>query len=207
MGSDPPSRVAALVLAAGRSRRMGAANKLLLSLGGKPMIERVVENIGAAALTEIIVVTGHDRERVETALQDRSVRFEFNPDYAAGLSTSLRAGLRALQDTDGVLVCLADMPKVNKIHIDRLLTAFDSIPRHSICVPYYAGERGNPVLWPQRCFAEIGQLTGDVGAKELLERHQSTVRDVPMPDSGVLFDIDTPREVDAARRRVIAIAD
>ncbi|MDH3467995.1 MAG: nucleotidyltransferase family protein [Gammaproteobacteria bacterium] len=189
---DRPSHVAALILAAGRSQRMGTANKLLLEINGKPMIEYVTDNIGAAALTEIIVVTGHDRERVETALRDRPVRPVFNPHHASGLSASLRIGLLALHDVDGVLVCLADMPKVNKVHIDKLLAAFDSTPRHSICVPYYAGERGNPVLWPRRYFDEIEQLTGDVGAKAVLERHKSAVRQVPMPDPGVLFDIDKP---------------
>jgi molybdenum cofactor cytidylyltransferase len=196
---DQSSHVAALILAAGRSQRMGAVNKLLLDINGNPMITLVVDSIGAAALTEMIVVTGHDRERVETALHERPVRLVFNPDYSTGLSSSLRIGLRALHDTDGVLVCLADMPKVNKVHIDKLLAAFDSTPRHSICVPYYAGERGNPVLWPRRYFDEIEQLTGDVGAKALLEQHNSVVRVVPMPDSGVLFDIDKPGEVDAAR--------
>lgn len=176
---------------------MGAANKLLLDINGKPMIAHVVDNIGAALLTEMVVVTGHDRERVETALRARPVRLVFNPDYTTGLSASLRIGLRALDDTDGVLVCLADMPKVNKAHIDKLLVAFDSTPRHSICVPYYAGERGNPVLWPRRYFDEIDQLTGDLGAKALLERHKSDVRVVPMADSGVLFDIDNPGEADA----------
>ena len=186
-------RIAALVLAAGRSRRMGGANKLLSEIDGVPMVARVVAAAAAARSDPVIVVTGHEAAKVRAALAGRDATFAHNPDYAAGLSTSLRAGLAALPaGVDGVLVCLGDMPRVSAAQIDRLIAAFDAAAGRAICVPTHRGKRGNPVLWAARFFAEMEAVAGDVGARHLIGEHEDMVHEVESGDDGVLVDIDTP---------------
>jgi molybdenum cofactor cytidylyltransferase len=190
-------RIAALVLAAGQSRRMGR-NKLLLPVDGTPMVVRAVDALHASAATEIVVVTGHQADDVRRVLGNRSVAFVHNPDFAQGLSTSLKAGLAALpEDADGALVCLGDMPLVGPTHLDKLIAAFNPVEGRLICVPTHDGQRGNPVLWARKFFAEMAALSGDVGARGLLERHADAVCEVAMPDGAVLLDVDTPAALDA----------
>jgi molybdenum cofactor cytidylyltransferase len=185
-------RIAALVLAAGQSRRMGR-NKLLLPIDGTPMVARTVDALSASSVTDIVVVTGHQADQVRAALAGRGVAFVHNPDFAAGLSTSLKTGLAALPaDPDGALVCLGDMPLVTPAHLDRLIAAFNPVEGRLVCVPTYDGKRGNPVLWARRFFAEMRTLSGDAGARVLLERHADALCEVAMSDAGVLLDVDTP---------------
>ena len=187
-------RIAALVLAAGQSRRMGALNKLLIEIDGVPMVRRVVEMLRRSSAKPIVVVTGHENERVETTLKDLPVNFVHNAAYAQGLSTSLKAGIAALtDDVDGVLICLGDMPRVTAAEIDRLIAAFNPVEGRGICVPTRRGKRGNPVLWARRFFAEMQDVAGDVGAKHLIGAYPEMVAEVEMADDGVLTDIDTPQ--------------
>jgi len=133
---------------------------------------------------------------VRAALAGRDVVFVHNPDYADGLSTSLRAGIAALpQDTDAALVLLGDMPDVRASHLGRLFSAFDAEEGRTICVPTFDGKRGNPVLWGAQYFPEMRDLRGDAGAKHLLGEHPDAVCEVPMPDAATLEDIDTPEEM------------
>ncbi len=184
-------RIAALVLAAGRSRRMGETNKLLIDLGGQPMIERIVNEVGKAAVAEVVVVTGHQAEAVELALARHPVRLVRNPRYREGLSSSLRHGLQALQPCAAVVVCLGDMPGIRHEHIDRLIQSFDPRRGRAICVPVCHGQRGNPVLWARSFFSAMRQLTGDRGARALLSVHADQVHEVVIDDLGILNDIDT----------------
>jgi molybdenum cofactor cytidylyltransferase len=187
-------RIAALVLAAGRSSRMGTINKLLIGIDGKPMVRHAVEAVAAAGLSPIIVVTGHQRVQVEAALQGLDVRQVHNPDFADGLSSSLKAGIAALpEDVDGVLVGLGDMPRVTAADIERLVAAFDPVEGRAIVVPTRGGKRGNPVLWAKRFFPEMRQVAGDVGARHLIGAYPELVVEVEMPGDGVLTDIDTPQ--------------
>ncbi len=185
-------RINALVLAGGQSRRMGKRNKLLMDIDGRPMVEHVVAALRAAGVEDVVVVTGHQRERIESVLKGLAVRFVHNAHHAQGLSTSLVTGLQAVdRDADAVLVCLGDMPRVSAEHVARLIAAFDPGEGREICVPTYRGKRGNPILWPRRTFSEMLQIRGDVGAKHLLVDYRDVVCEVPMPDSGVLIDFDT----------------
>jgi len=194
----PKRRIAALVLAAGRSRRMGAANKLLCPIDGQPMVARVVAAASASKAAPVVVVTGHERDRVAAALAGAAVELVHNPDYAEGLGGSLKTGVAALDDDiDGVVVCLGDMPEVSAALIDRLIDAFDPDAGHAICVPTHAGRRGNPVLWGRRYFAEIGAISGDVGARHLIGEHADAVVMVACDDPGILLDIDTPEALAA----------
>jgi len=198
-------RIAALVLAAGQSRRMGATNKLLIDIDGAPMVRRVVETVLASRARPVIVVTGHQGDAVRDALDGLDIAFIDNPDYTEGLSASLRHGLGALakrRNIDGALVCLGDMPEVGAAHLDKLIAAFDPLEGRAICVPTHNGKRGNPVLWASRFFAEIVAVAGDVGARHLIGDYAELACEVELADGGVLVDIDTPEalsEFQAAR--------
>jgi molybdenum cofactor cytidylyltransferase len=125
-----------------------------------------------------------------------------NPDFAEGLSTSLRRGIAAFpEDLDGALVCLGDMPLVTGRHIDRLIAAFNPLEGRAIIVPTRRGKRGNPVLWARRFFAEMAQIAGDVGARHLIGEHAELVAEVEMDDDAILVDIDTPEALEALRAK------
>jgi molybdenum cofactor cytidylyltransferase len=197
MGS---SNITAIVLAAGQSTRMGAANKLTADVGGKPMVRHVVEAALASAAEPVLVVTGHQADDVRAALAGLEVSFVHNPDYAKGLSSSLKAGIRAMADVaDGVLVLLGDMPQVTAAHLDRLIAAFAAEGGAVSIVPMHEGRRGNPVLWPAAYFAEMLQLEGDAGAKQLLATHADHVREVDLGTEAIFADVDTPDTLAALR--------
>lgn len=195
-------QIAAVIMAAGRSSRMAPANKLLSDVDGRAMVQGAVDTALASQAKPVIVVIGHDGTRVREALAGKPVQFVDNPDYAAGLSTSLRAGLRAMEgmNLDGAVFLLGDMPLVTPAHIDRLIAAFSPNDGRSICIPTHRGKRGNPVLWASRFFPEMRALDGDQGARGLFREHADLVCEVEMSDDAVLVDIDTPEALAALRR-------
>jgi len=191
---DQGSSVAAVVLAAGLSRRMGDRNKLLAAIDGVPMLRRVVTTALASRVGSVVVVTGHEPEAVAGCLQGLPIRIVHNPDFAEGLSRSLAVGLAAVpQSCPGALICLGDMPRVPAAVLDALIAAFDPEAGRSICVPMVGTKRGNPVLWARCYFAEMQALSGDTGARSLLARHADAVHPVQVGHVGVLLDVDTPR--------------
>lgn len=194
-------RVAAIVLAAGQSRRMGGANKLLAEIDGKAMVAHVVDAVLGSAARPVVVVTGHQQERVRQALAGRPVAFVANPDHASGLSTSLARGLDALPtEVDAAIVCLGDMPRTAAALLDRQIAAYNPSEGRAIVVASHRGKRGNPVLWDRRFFAAIKRLAGDVGARHLIGENEDQVAEVPSDDDAVLADIDTPEALAEARR-------
>ena len=196
------ARIAALLLAAGQSRRMGGPNKLLAEIDGVPMVTRVAQRLLAARARPIIAVLGNQAEMVDAALGKLPVERVRNPEFAAGLSTSLKRGIAALPpDLDGVIICLGDMPLISGRHLDRLIAAFNPLEGRAIIVPTRRGKRGNPVLWSKRFFPEMAELAGDVGAKHLIGEHAELVAEVEMDDDAVLVDIDTPEALDAFKGR------
>jgi molybdenum cofactor cytidylyltransferase len=196
------SPIGALLLAAGQSRRMGGPNKLLAEIDGVPMVTRVARRLLASRARPIIAVLGNQAEAVDAALGKLPVDRVRNPDFAAGLSTSLKRGIAALPpDLDGVIVCLGDMPLISGRHLERLIAAFNPLEGRAIIVPTRRGKRGNPVLWSKRFFPEMAELAGDVGAKHLIGEHAELVAEVEMDDDAVLVDIDTPEALDALREK------
>jgi molybdenum cofactor cytidylyltransferase len=185
-------RIAAVVLAAGRSTRMGGPNKMLAEIAGKPLVRIAVEQALASRAKPVIVVTGHQRERVDAALADLPVRFVHNLNYAQGLGSSLRAGIEAVPaEADGAIVCLGDMPQVDAGLIDRLIDAFDPEKGALVVMPTIEGMRGNPVLWSRRFFPDLMAIEGDVGARHLIGRYGEAVVELPVSGKGALVDIDT----------------
>jgi molybdenum cofactor cytidylyltransferase len=196
----PARNIAALVLAAGRSSRMGGPNKLLAEIGGRPLVRIVTEQVLASRARPVIVVTGHQRERVEAALAGLPVEFVHNPAFADGLGTSLKAGIGALPaQSDGVIVCLSDMPQVDAAMIDKLTGALAPDKGTLIAVPTIAGQRGNPVVWSRRFFPELMAVEGDIGARHLIGRYAEAVIEVPLTGTAALTDVDTPEALEAVR--------
>lgn len=193
-------RVAAIVLAAGRSTRMGGPNKLLAEIRGKPLVRIAVQEALRSRARPVIVVTGHQHERVEAALKGLPVTIVHNPDFADGLSTSLKAGIAAVpSDADGAIVCLGDMPQVDAALIDRLIAAFDPERGALVVVPTIESKRGNPVVWSRRFFSALATLDGDVGARHLIASYPEAVSEVALSDRAALVDVDTPEAFDALK--------
>jgi molybdenum cofactor cytidylyltransferase len=201
---QPPRqpRIAALVLAAGRSSRMAPANKLLIEIDGVPMARRAIDAALASQAVATVAVIGNDAVRVRQAFAGCDITIVENPDFAAGLSSSLRAGLASLPaDIDGVMVLLGDMPRITAAHLDRLIAAFAPGEGRAICIPTHRAKRGNPILWDARFLPDMRALDGDQGARGLIGRHADQVCEVEMPDDAVLLDVDTPGALAALREK------
>lgn len=194
--------VAAVILAAGRSTRMGERFKLIERIGGQTLVERAVDAAIDAGIDDIVVVTGNRAADIAEALGERKVRYVHNPDYAEGLSTSLKAGIGALDGTcAGALVMLADMPGVDGALVTALREAHGSNPSR-IVVPVFGGKRGNPVLWGARYFPALMTLQGDIGARHLISEHADAVVELPATGEAIFDDVDTPEALDAVRARI-----
>jgi molybdenum cofactor cytidylyltransferase len=192
-------RIAGIVLAGGRSSRMAPRNKLLEPVGGEPMVRRVAATAIASGAEPVIVVTGHEAASVAAALRGLDVTIVANPDYADGLSTSLRAGLCALPGgIDGALILLGDMPQIETPVLTVLMAAFTGAS--AICVPVRHGRRGNPVLWGSRYFAEVMRLTGDTGAKPLMALHDAQLIEVEVATDSIFADVDAPEDLARLKR-------
>ncbi len=195
--------IAAVVLAAGRSTRMGAVNKMLAEIGGKPLVRIAAEQAIASRAKPVIVVTGHERERVEAALAGCPVRFVHNANYVDGLGTSLKAGIAAVPaDADGAIVCLGDMPQVDHRLIDRLIAAFDPQRGALVVVPSIDGRRGNPVVWSRRFFNDLMSIKGDIGARHLIGGYAEAVVEVAVAGDAALTDVDTPESLSAVKAEI-----
>jgi molybdenum cofactor cytidylyltransferase len=180
---------------------MGGPNKLLAELAGKKLVRIAAEQALASKAAEVIVVTGHQADLVEQALQGLKVKFVRNPDFAGGLASSVKAGISAVSsEADGAVICLGDMPLIDSGLIGRLIDGFAPDRGNLIVVPVADGRRGNPVLWARRFFKELMALDGDIGARHLIARHAEAVAEVPVEGEGAFLDIDTPQALEAARR-------
>ncbi|MGH7454925.1 MAG: nucleotidyltransferase family protein, partial [bacterium] len=190
---------------AGESKRMAGQHKLLLPFAGKTIVESTVDAILQAEIDEVIVVLGHDAEKVREALLRRPVQFVHNSAYQSGMASSIHAGLAALAlDAGAVMISLADLPLVQSAELNLLISSFlsakDSAQRHiemkeaerskTIAVPTFAGQRGNPVIFDLRYRPEMLALHGDVGCKSILARHPEAVLEVEMPTASILEDVD-----------------
>ncbi len=191
--------IAAIILAAGRSTRMGS-NKLLEELDGKALVRHVADAALGSIARSVWVVTGHEGESVRARLDGLGVRFVHNPDFALGLSTSLKAGVMALPaEAKGVVVLLGDMPRVTSEVINFVIQAFEAQPQAIAAVPVYQGEWGNPVLLSRSLFGAVAALQGDAGARKLLNGRAGEVLEVPVSNDAVLIDLDTPEALARAR--------
>jgi len=190
-------KTAALVLAAGQSRRMGKANKLLARIEGKALVRAAVEAATASRADKVVVVTGHEAAKVEAALGGLDISCVRNSAYAEGLSTSLAAGIDALAEQfDRVIILLGDMPLVTAAMIDRMIITADTSRAGAILIATNKGKRGNPVLFPQVFFDKLRTIhrdtgSSDTGARHLIAAYGDQVIEVEF-GKAASADIDTP---------------
>lgn len=190
--------VHAVLLAAGRSSRMGGPNKLMADFAGEPLLRRTARQVLASRVRRTVVVLGHQAGRATAALEGLDLRIVTNPDYASGLSSSLKAGIAALPaDAAGALVVLGDMPGVTVGDLDRLVAAFEAAGGLAIVRATFDGKRGNPVILPRTLFAGVEALSGDTGARHIVESGTADVVDVEI-GAGAFLDVDTPEAMRAA---------
>ena len=189
------SHVAAILLAAGRGTRFGDELKLLAQIGGKALVRHAAEAAVGSLVDPVIVVTGYRSNEVEAALHGLPVQILYNPLFAQGLSTSLKAGFSALPPTtQAAVILLGDMPFVKADLIDALVAEWRESGEPAALVPTLNGRRGNPVVLSRGVQAVIKGLSGDVGAGSLL-REKSDVLEWPTKDPAVAQDIDTREEL------------
>lgn len=187
--------ISAIILAAGSSRRMEGRNKLLLPFGNKTILETVIEALLSIDLREIIVVTGHEREKVESVVSASPVRPVYNSDYQEGMAASIKTGIVALQSQNtGILICHGDMPLITPGLVKKLATAFQSTPDGTIVLPFFEGRHGHPVIFSTHFREELLQIEGDKGARTIIQRYPEAVVKVPISDPQISLDIDTQEE-------------
>ena len=194
----------AVLLAAGRSERMGHNNKLLLNVDGIPLVRKSAINILNSNVASMTVVTGFDENKIVNALSGLNVNFVKNINFREGLSSSLKAGLANITPTpSAVIICLADMPKIQPEHINQLIENFDPLKGWEICIPTNNGKRGNPVLIGSHFFPYIFETSGDFGAKQVMKQHSDKIVEVEIGTSDIHFDIDTQDEYENFTTRSI----
>jgi molybdenum cofactor cytidylyltransferase len=189
--------LAAIVLAAGFSRRMGGENKLLKPLGGQPLIRHALANAAGLGFGQLIIVLGAAADDIAPLLPD-SATIVRNSLAAEGMGASLAAGAAALDARlAGAFVVLGDMPFVERGDYEKLAAAFHEERGDAICVPLHQGRRGHPVLFPARCFPALARLTGDEGARSLLTAPGERLRAIEGCSIGILTDFDNPQSFEA----------
>jgi molybdenum cofactor cytidylyltransferase len=195
--------IAAVLLAAGASKRFGENNKLLSDLGGKPLIRRVAEAVVCSGV-EIVVVTGCDRLLIEKALEGLPLRFAHNLNWESGMGSSIAVGIMALgQQTQGAFVVPGDLPFLTSDLIKDLMTVFMESREALITYPTTSkGKQRNPALWPRRFFPSLAALSGSLGAKQLLQNCEDAQKQARVFDESAYIDIDAPTDLEAARSRL-----
>jgi len=205
-GADAP-RVAGVLLAAGTSSRFGDDNKLLATVDGEPVVRRAARTLVDAGVDPVVVVVGHEGNRVRDAVSDLPVEIVVNDAYEAGQSTSVRAGIGALGDTDtpgdadtppdAAVIALGDMPLVDPETVETLVAAYAAGAGDALAAAY-DGDRGNPVLFDRRFFDRLVAVDGDVGGREILLESDASAL-VAVGDPGVRRDVDRPEDLPGGR--------
>lgn len=192
-------RIGAVLLAAGEGARMGGVTKPLIRLQGVPLINRQLIALSGAGVDEVVVVTGHARDAIEAQVQSFPVTLAYNPDYAMGQQSSVRAGLAALSGNfDAVFVVLADQPLIGAADLTELIAAFKKRPQReggNVVVPVVNGQRGNPILLDEEARAQILASDSNLGCRHLLERQPGLVHVHETSNTRFITDLDTLDDV------------
>jgi len=188
--------VSAVVLAAGMSERMGATNKLLLDFNGQSLLQLSIGALIAAAVSEIVVVLGHESDDTNKQLDELPVSTVVNPNYNKGQMGSVNCGLEAITGTTrGTMICLADQPLINATHIKELIEAFAQLkPAQEIVVPYYEGQRGNPIIISEVVRQRVLHGSTRLGCRRFIDDNPDLVNCFSVADVAYTLDIDTPDE-------------
>ena len=183
--------ISAILLAAGQSTRMNGENKLTKELKGFPLIKHSVKNILGSSIDEMVVVLGHQKEIIEKLIdKNERVKIVFNKDFESGMASSIKAGLNCLSEkTEAFFICLGDMPLVSHDIYNKLIERRDN--SKEIFVPVYKNQQGNPVLFNKTMKKEITLISGDAGAKKILELNKKKISNLPIDNNGIILDFDT----------------
>ena len=185
--------ISAILLAAGQSKRMNGENKLTKEIQGIPLIKLSVKNILASSINELIIVLGHQKEIIEQLIEkNEKIKCVFNKNFESGMASSIKTGLNNLSEkTEAFFICLGDMPLVNKDTYNQLIKSRN---KNEIIVPTYEGQQGNPVLFSITMKEKIKSISGDFGAKNILELNKEKVYQVPIHNDGIIKDFDTTKD-------------
>jgi len=187
-------KIAGIILAAGSSSRMGNQNKLMIDINGKTILETVISTALNAEVNPLIIVLGNDADQFQKTLEEYPVILVKNYEWEKGMSTSIKAGIGALgNDVAGSMILLGDMPEVKTDDIRQLMEKFNEQDGAKIIFPVKDGQQGHPVIFPKDYFKDLSLLSGDRGAKSILNDENSF--GVEMRSQGVLFDIDTESDL------------
>lgn len=193
--------VSAIVLAAGLSKRMGNSNKLLLPYRQHTVIEATLNNILAAGIMDIIVVTGYESDKINNAIKHLPATIVDNPFYAQGMTTSIQQGITYAKG-NGFMICLSDMMMIEPVEYSLLVTAFEqqfSFNPKCICIPRYGNEKGNPVIFSAYYRTAILKHTDMEGCKAIVQANKEEICWVDMPTNHVLMDMDYPEDYEKLR--------
>jgi molybdenum cofactor cytidylyltransferase len=187
--------ISAIVLAAGESKRMGQT-KQLLDWEGQTMLQRVLKNLGNSQVDEVILVLGHEADRILRTVDTYKVKVVINKNYKEGMITSIQQGLVNLSDkVEAFFIVLADQPGVGPEIFDRLISEFKRVtPQKNIVLPTFRGRRGHPVLFGTKYQKEAFRIEGDVGFRQILQEHPEDILAVEIDTDSILQDIDTPED-------------
>ena len=182
--------ISSILLAAGLSKRMNGENKLTKKIEGKPLIMHSVKNILASSIDELIVVLGYQKEIMEKLIdKNERIKFVFNKDFESGIASSIKTGLKNLPvKTEAFFICLGDMPLVNSDIYNQLIK---SRSQKDILVPTYKNQQGNPVLFNKLMKEKIMTITGDVGAKKILESNKDKILNLEVNDQSIIKNFNT----------------
>ena len=182
--------ISAILLAAGQSKRMDGENKLTKEIQGTPLIKHSVKNILASSIDELIVVFGYQKEIIEKLIdKNKKIKFVFNKDFESGMASSIKVGLNHLsKNTEYFFICLGDMPMVNSDIYNQLI---NSRNQKNIIVPTYNGQQGNPVLFDKSMKEKVMDITGDVGAKKILELNKDKILNLEINDQSITKGFNT----------------
>jgi len=184
------SRISAVLLGAGESKRMGF-DKLSLPWRRKTVLKHCLETLLRSKVQEVVIVLSHRNKEIKHLFQGQKVKIVVNPYSKRGMSTSIRKGLEAVHPrSDGILIALGDQPFLKRRTINALIRAFDQ-GREGIIIPSFQGRKGHPVIFHRRYKEELRKLKGDVGGRSIVDRHPGDIRVLPIKSVGVVKDIDT----------------
>ncbi|MCH6255563.1 nucleotidyltransferase family protein [Puniceicoccaceae bacterium K14] len=197
MSNHTDSLLFAIILAAGASRRFPGQNKLFAKVHGTPILEHVVQAITYASVDKTIVVTGQDHEETKTLLSSYPVDCIQNSEWEKGMGNSLAFGAKslAIENPGSLLICLADLPYLDTKTVNQVIEAFKHSNKAQITAPHNNNRLGHPIIFPNRLIPELATLTGDTGAKNLIQFERNSLIKVPIETHAIFQDIDTPEDM------------